>query len=394
MSAKAPTLTPEELAEAVRIAQEEADTDAGPWDSPVNIAEMMNAKPDPMPWLFTQRIPAGRGTLLTGLGGSSKTTVLYAMAVGACCGFLPWSWEVERTGKAVLLLTEDTAFDVHQTIFYLARDLSDTDRATITKNLIIYPLAGKDTRLMTKTRAGTVEKSPLFHSLESKINNLGGVVFVGLDPALSLTEGDEMDQGQQRALGKMADDLGVNTGAAVVLVSHSTKGSLQTEEPQSHSSRGGGAVTDAVRGEYVLRNMTPKEAAKANITDAEERHRHVQLVGTKGNKIPPAGKVPVWLRRDNYGNLAEVEISMDGAGTVTTRDRDILRVLQDLEFSGPVKLSDWRVECLKRGLLTGPTDNARKQAMKKTITKLSTLGMIEKPTQGFYATIDDEDANG
>jgi hypothetical protein len=359
------------------------------WNTPVNIAKMISIQPEPLPWLFTLRIPAGRGVVLTGLGGSSKTTVLYAMAVGACCGSLPWSWEIERTGKAVLVLTEDTTHDVHYTVHYLSRGLTDEQKEAISKNLIIYPLAGKDTRLMVKTGNGTVEKSPLYHSLKEKVTSLGSVVFVGLDPALSISEGDENDQAHQRVLGKMADDLGVNTGAAVVLVSHSTKGSLQTEEPQSHSSRGGGAITDATRGEYVLRNMTGKEAIKANITETEERHRHVQLVCTKGNKIPPGARVPVWLRRDDFGNLSEVYIEMDGKGTLTDRDIEILKVHSKIGVFGTPKLADWRNECIKLGMITGATENAQKQAMKRVLDKLLKAGLIVKGIgRGIYTQTD------
>jgi len=359
------------------------------WDDPADMRMMIYEKPDPIPWLFTQRVPAGRGGVLTGVGGSSKTTVLYAMAVGACCGSLPWGWKVERTGKALLVLTEDTAADVHHTIFYLSQGLTDDEKAAVIQNLVIFPMAGKDTRLMIKTNQQTVVKSRLYAALKQKILDLGDVVFVGLDPALSLSEGDEMDQGQQRALGKMADDLGVNTGAAVMLVSHSTKGSLLTEEPQSHSSRGGGALTDAVRGEYVLRNMTTNEAAKANITDVEERHRHVQLVNTKGNKIPPAARVPVWLRRDEYGNLMEVEIVFDEKGTFTGTDKKIIATHIQMSLHSTVKLADWRTECVSRGLISGGNPDAQKKAMQRVLNKLIKMGMADKGIgQGIYNITD------
>jgi len=312
------------------------------------------------------------------LGGSSKTRCLYSFACGCVLGFLSWDWKVEITGKAVLVLTEDTAQDVHRTIHYMTLDLDDFQKQTLADNLIIYPLAGKDTRLMVKSSKGTVKESPLFQSLKEKIIDLGDVVFVGLDPALSVSEGNELDQGHQRALGKMADDLGVQTGATVCLVAHATKGSLHTQELSSHNSRGGGAITDAVRGEYSMRNMTIEEANKAEITDVEERKRHVQLVCTKGNAIPPAAFVPVWLRRDDFGNLAEVDIQMNGKGTITDRDIEILKVHSEIGASCPPKLADWRAECVKRGLITGKTKNAETQAMKRVLDKLKKAGLIEK----------------
>lgn len=368
---------------------EQCQEKSNQWDEPANMRIIIYEPPDTISWLILEKIPLARGIIITGLGGSSKTRVLYILAIGVVVGFLPWSWEIDVSGKALLVLTEDTAQDVHRTIYYMAKNLTDEQKQALSENLIIYPLAGKDTRLMVKTSTGTVEKSPLFHSLQQKIVDMGGVVFVGLDPALSVSEGDELDQGHQRALGKMADDLAVQTGATVALVSHATKGSLSTPELSSHNSRGGGAITDAVRAEYALRNMTPDEANRAGITDVEERKRHVQLVCTKGNAIPPAAFVPVWLRRDDFGNLAEADVQMDGEGTLIQRDMEILKVHSKIGVFSTPKLADWRAACVKDGLITGTTENAQKQAMKRVVDKLLKAGLIAKGIgRGIYVQTD------
>jgi hypothetical protein len=176
----------------------------------------------------------------------------------------------------------------------------------------------------------------------------------------------------------VADDLAVTTRATVALVSHATKGSLSKQELTSHNSRGGGAITDAVRAEYSMRNMTVDEGNKAGITDVEERKRHVQLVCTKGNAVPPSAFVPVWLRRDDFGNLMEVDVQMDGKGTLTERDMEILKVHSEIGVFCTPKLKDWRAECIKRGLITGTTENAETQAMKRVLNKLIKAGLIEK----------------
>lgn len=129
-----------------------------------------------------------------------------------------------------------------------AMGLNEGEIDAVADSVIAFPLAGKDVRLLSFADSRELVKNAHFTSLESKINTIGDVVFVGLDPALSLTPGEENDQGHQRALGKMADDLAIRTGAAVCLVSHASKGSLQRDELESHNSRGGGAITDAVRG--------------------------------------------------------------------------------------------------------------------------------------------------
>jgi len=75
----------------------------------------------------------------------------------------------------------------------------------------------------------------------------------------------------QRRLGELVDRLALETGACVVLASHAAKATNQADELGNHTSRGSGAITDAVRGELALRTMTATEARKYGISDTAER---------------------------------------------------------------------------------------------------------------------------
>jgi hypothetical protein len=354
------------------------------WDKPLEVSSLINIEPSPLRWFATDNIPLGRGIIVTGIGGSSKTRLIYQLAIGAACGAVPWDWQIEARGKSVLVLTEDTQEDVHRTLYYTCKsfELSQAELAAVYNSVLIYPLAGFDVRLLTTTKDNTLAKTDLFFDLEEKIKALGEVVFIGLDPALSLTTGDEMDQGHQRALGKMADDLAVNTGATVALVSHATKASLNQDELTSHASRGGGAITDAVRAEFAMRTMTATEATQAGIEDIEERKRHVQLVGTKGNLLPPAAYVPVWLRRDQHGTLIGADISLERkAQGPSHNDMKVHDVLTEMSKKRTPTLKEWREECVQQGLITGKTDGAIQQAMKRSLERLKKSELI-RPGHG------------
>ena len=360
-----------------------------PLSKPFDVSLCFEVTPRPMPFFAKDRMPAGRGVLITGLGGSSKTRLLYHLALGAVVGRLPFDWEIGRTGKAVLLLTEDTSDDVHRTLFFLVRrlDLTDSEKILVAENLFVFPLADSDCKLLVKTPTGSVERSPLLDELVEKINGYGDVVFVGIDPALSVTEGDELDQGHQRELGRMIDRLAIRTGATAALVSHATKASLNAAELSSHNSRGGGAITDAVRAEYSLRNMTQLEAARAGIEDMEERRRHVQLVATKGNSLPPSAFVPVWLRRDDSGALFEADVCLDGVA-LSQRDRDIAGVLSEM---GASPIAAWRDRCVELGFVSGPTDDAKTRSMDRVRGKLKKAGLITKGSgKGVWIPVSDD----
>ena len=358
-----------------------SDAPVSIWDQPLDTRDLLSKPPAPIPWFARERIQLGRGILLTGIGGSSKTRTMYQLAIGAVVGRVPWDWEIESTGRALLVLTEDTAADVHRTLYWTcqALDLTPDERTAIGERIITYPLAGEDVRLLVGID-GSLTRSPLFYSLEERIKAYGDVVFVGLDPALSLTEGEEMEQSDQRQLGKMADDLAVRTGAATLLVSHATKASNNADELGSHNSRGGGAITDAVRAEFAMRTMTAKEASKAGIEDIEERKRHKQLVATKGNHVPPAAFAPVWLRAGDHGVLSEVAVDMDaGQGEqLTEREMRALEILESLSQAAPPRLADWRQHCTDEGVITGRTDEAIRKAMNRILARLRKQGLVQK----------------
>ena len=158
------------------------------------------------------------------------------------------------------------------------------------------------------------------------------------------------------------------------------------------SSRGGGAITDAVRGEYTMRTMTAKEAKSAGITDLEERKRHVQMVATKGNHLPPSAFVPIWLRRGEGGTLARADLGFNGAGEddgLTTSDIKAHALLVELCRTHVPKLEDWRAQCAGQAIIKGATPDALKKAMQRVIRKLLAHGMA-KPghSRGYYVPDD------
>lgn len=350
------------------------------WSKPVNLPERIEVEPAAISWLIEERLPVGRGGLITGIGGSSKTRLLYQLAVGAVLGQVAWDWKVEKTGRALLVLTEDTADEVHRTIHDVCcgLGLSHSERVKVFQGVIPFAKAGEDCILLERTSTGAMVETALFKSLERQIKDFGDVVLFGLDPALSITTGDEMNQGEQRALGRMVDSLAVRTNATGLLIAHATKASLTKDELDSHNSRGGGAITDAVRVEYSLRTMTTREAKMADIDDTEERKRHVQLVATKGNHLPPSAYVPVWMRRDETGTLSQADITLktDSQGP---GEKDLLALdfLKALSATSTPTLKQWRERCLEQGVVTARTDDAQTKAMQRIVKRLSRSKLIE-----------------
>jgi hypothetical protein len=343
-----------------------------------DISYLLSVKPKPRKWLVKNRLLLGRAAVLTGIGGSSKSTMMYHLAFAAVLGRLPWDWTVDSTGSAILFLTEDTADDVHHSLAALAEGLSDEERDLLGQKLKVFPMAGEDVRLLSLDQGALFENARGMGLIE-RCRQIDDLVFVGLDPALALTEGDEMSQSHQRFLGQYADKLAIATGATVMLVTHATKASANADELTSHQSRGGGGITDAVRAEFVLRTMTMKEAQQFGIPGIDERKRYVQLICTKGNKLPHEAFAPVWLERGHGGFLspADLQHGEQPRAGVSLVDHRILEVLRELCTVAAPNLAEWRDECERRGLVTGNTREGRITQMKRAVARLKDAGLIQ-----------------
>lgn len=355
-----------------------------------SIADYLDTPPPALHWFAHERLLANRAHLLTGMGGTSKTTALYHLGIAAVIGRLPWGWQIERTGAALLLLAEDDAANVHRVIANHARhaDLSPHERRLIAERLKVFPMAGQACRLLAAGPNGTLHETNEAAGLFALAKRIPELRFIALDPALALTEGDEMSPAHQRRLGELADRLALETGACVVLASHAAKATNQADELGSHTSRGSGAITDAVRGELALRTMTAAEARKYGISDTAERKAHVQLTLTKSNAAPPAAFVPVWLKRGTGGLLSLAELAESEGGTIGPRERKALDLLRELSAVEAPQLKDWREACDAAGLLTGKSPDAKEKAMQRILRALTAAGEVEQGMRrGVYAPV-------
>lgn len=330
---------------------------------------------------------ANRAHAVAGIGGTSKTTFICQVGIGAAIGRLPWRWPIERTGTAVLLLAEDTAEDVHRRIWTMAEamNLSGEERILLAERLLVFPLAGRKSRLLASV-GGELVETGLVDALIERLRAVPGeLVFVGADPVIAYTEGNELDQTHQRRIGELWDRIAIELNACVLLSAHANKGLQNAEEIGSHSARGGGALTDAVRAEFTLRTMTKSEAQSFGIDALEDRRAHVQLVTTKSNFAPSAAFAPLWLRRGLGGVLEAADLVPQAAPAIGPREVRALEILRDLAAVSAPRLGAWREACIRANLVTGATDRAREKAMDRIRDALLAAGLVEPgTTRGFY----------
>jgi len=364
---------------------------------PYAALDMRRAILEPPPrraWFAEGFLLAGRGHLLNALGGTGKTRFLVQLGFASVSGRMLWSWTIPEAarGPAVLLVAEDVAEDAHRFCYAVGRALALGPREAdhIARQMHIYPLAGKDVRLLIASGDGVLVRSPLYAALVAKCREVGAK-FIGLDPAIRFTEGDELNNQHQRALGDVTDGLAIDTGACAVLTTHSPKSARSADESQSHSSRGGGAITDAVRGEFVLAPMTKREASDRGITDEAEQRQFVRLVLVKGNHAPPESFRPRWLRRGEDGvlldadDLPEPQGKQEGAA-LTRRDTEALDVLWRLGKGGHVLASALRGPLVEARIVNQGSEQSEAEAVRRILAKLVKHGLVHRQGGGRRTT--------
>jgi hypothetical protein len=342
-----------------------------------HIHGMFECAPQRAAFFVEGRLLAGRAHVLAGVGGSSKTRAQYQLAIGAVLGRIAWDWQIERTGSAALFLTEDTFDDVHRVLHAIGATLNEEERKKLTTHLRVYQLAGRPARLLHLSGQSLIE-SDVYEWLMLQLDKMPKpIAYIGIDPALGVTEGDEMNPAHQRRLGELVDRIAIMSGACVVLTTHAAKSLHAADELGSHSSRGSGAITDAVRGELVLRSMTADEARKFGIDDIVERKRHVQLACTKGNSMPPEAFAPIWLRRGEAGLLSGVTLEQVERGSIGNRELQALEILKVANVTGETSLKFWQEQCDAAGLLPKTAaDATKKKAMQRIQRALAGAGMV------------------
>jgi hypothetical protein len=346
---------------------------------------MFDCKPQPTTWFARDRLLAGRAHALAGVGGSSKTRAQYHLALGAVLGRLPWSWEIVKTGSAALFLTEDSIDDSHRVLHALGAELSEDDRRLVTRQMRVYQLAGFPMRLLQLNGQGLIETDAYDWFMRQLDALPKPVAYIGIDPALAVTEGDELSPSHQRRLAEMADRIAIQHGACVVLTTHAAKNMHQADELGSHASRGSGALTDAMRGEFVLRTMTSDEARKFGIDDRAERQRYVQLAATKGNSLPPEAYTPVWLRRGDAGLLSGVSLEQVERGSVGPRELQALEILRQDYGSGETSMKHWRALCVSAGAIAAGSLTAQEKSMERIRDALRDAGLVAPgKTRGLW----------
>jgi hypothetical protein len=359
---------------------------------PVNLKDLLRPQRTPTPWLVENRLALGRAALLTGIGGSSKSTLLAQLGLSVATGVPTlYSMTVSQTGSVVLALAENTPEDAYQWLGELAAELglSEQDATKVEQNMHVFALAGQDTTLLSAGQ-GKLQPTERFQELLEYCRRISDLKLIGLDPAIAFTQGREVDEGHQRLLANLVEHLAITTGACVVLISHAAKASQYHGETGSHVSRGSGALTDALRLEMMMKVLTSKEAKRYKISEEEDYRNIVRLQITKANRLPPEALQPIWFRRGRAGVLKPIilkpVVEVKALSESQRRLQQAASLLKTLwiEETAPMPFRVLRERFSEAGLLTGASEHAQEVSARRLLASLAERGVTEQVQPGMW----------
>lgn len=284
--------------------------------------------PKPIAWLWRDWLAQGKLHVLAGAPGQGKTTLLIAMGATVTIGGRFPDGSRCEVGNVVVWSGEDDPADTLLPRFIAAR--GDASRVHFAEATRI------DGEILPFDPARDMPQ------LLSAIERIGNVKLVMVDPVVSAVAGDSHKNGEVRRALQPLVDLAASTGAAVVGISHFSKGG-QGQDP---TQRVIGSVAFAAVARVVL------VAAKVKSDDGEDRRI---LARSKSNIGPDEGGFEYHL--DQVEALPGIYASRVAWGSAVEGSARELLAQPDSDSEAPSS-AQGAAEDFLRELLTAVTPTA------------------------------------
>ena len=312
---------------------------------PLNIIEPIAWHDQPVPprrWIVDPLIPQGAVTLITGHGGTGKSTIALQLLVAAALKRDWFRWPT-RPCKALGMFCEDTADELHRRTVDIVRHY-DAELGDL-ENLRLVSRVGVDNLLMEfENQWSPGEETALYGQVLNEATNFGAEIVV-LDSLHDLYGGNENSRPQARQFVNSLRTIATETSGAVLLVGHPSRAGLESGSGEAGST----AWHNAVRSRLFLRKASP------------ERDGPVEYV--------------LESAKSNYGGKFE-PVGLTWSDGVFVRDMPAVGMMDSLEKS---RAETVFLDCLdtldKQGINVSPSEHAGSYAP-RTMARMPESGPL------------------
>jgi KaiC/GvpD/RAD55 family RecA-like ATPase len=287
--------------ERIKAAQSGAELDR--FDLSRGRTDMQQAaSPPPRDWVQKDLLPAGKAGVLTGFGGTSKTMFAIHIAIGLAIG-RDFTAEIDiPPGASLLVLGEEDQEERDRRVGAVLTHMQapPAQWLTVAERVCAWPMAGVNIRL-TDMSEGAVRETVVVDAIIARAKEHAEatglpVRLIVIDHARLVAGGDLNSGADATVLTREVTRIANETGAAVLLITHTPKAAINTEDPTAHQMVAhSGAFVDNTRFTATLATMSDKQAKKFG-KDGPVRENYVQLVLAKSN-YSRTGEV-CWFKRE------------------------------------------------------------------------------------------------
>jgi len=314
-------MNPDDFEQHIDIAKTEYSPNLIFNPNETSIARFLDNTVPPRQYILRDCLPLGKVGALVGTGGTGKSQLAIQIAIGVAANqpICTDAWLTNNVGSVLMFFAEEDEDELHRRVKNSidSMSLDDAAIATLRANLHVKSLTGQSCLLTDKNeKSPELEESFFLDDFISAVNEYEDLKLIIIDPASRFRGGDENSAPDSTRFVQACEKIAEETGATVLLVHHTNKGSKEGEINQ-HAARGSSAFIDGVRWSMNVRTMSAKESSTYSPL-AKPPNWYIQAQITKNNYGPPqAGSI--WLVRGDHGVLDRINL----ASTIGSQPQDL-----------------------------------------------------------------------
>lgn len=296
----------EEMREAVE-AEKPTEPDGNPFiasHSRFSAASLL-ADPPELKFVIWPFVPAETVSILSGPGGSNKTTLMVYAAVCRALKRQMFKGVLPEEGETVILTTEDRLDDYHRKLAALREYMGhEFDAELVSQRLHFMDMSGTPIRLITSDRGEqyvpTAHVELLAAALRAKAPKADWLIM----ETVSRLAGGVENNASHSILVEATQRVCRLAKFAATLVTHVSQEAARSGTADAYSARGGSALGDNGRASMVLTRMTATnrdEFAKGFTLSDEDMERTLIWALPKANGVPPQKPRLLWRQTTRFG---------------------------------------------------------------------------------------------
>ena len=236
-------------------------------------ADTLEGRPvPPREWIVRNLIPASNVTMLSGDGGTGKSTLLLQLLCASALN-MQWLGLETRPGRSLYLSAEDDADELHRRLDRIAhhydRTLADLG------DVKLWPVPGGAV-LAEEGSRDKLQMTPLWDELRDLVTEWRPSLIV-LDSLADVFSGNEINRAQVRQFVTALRDLAAEAGAAIIILAHPSVEGMRSGSGISGST----AWHNSVRSRLYLEKARPDDGCSDDtlMTLSQKKANYAATIG-------------------------------------------------------------------------------------------------------------------